>query len=68
VGIKPGWTADAGYCEVGMAVRDGHRLISVLLDAPYDFSQSRHLLDWGFVQEGLPSTLPTPTPQPAPHG
>lgn len=68
VGIKPGWTADAGYCEVGMAVRDGHRLISVLLNAPYSFSQSRRLLDWGFVQEGMPSTLPTPTPTPTPHG
>jgi len=59
---------------VGMALRDGHRLISVLLNAPYDFSQSRRLLDWGFVQEGLPSTLPTPTAKPtpttalAPHG
>lgn len=62
VGIKPGWTGDAGYCEVGMAVRDGHRLISVLLNAPYDFSQSRRLLDWGFQQEGLPSTLPPPSP------
>jgi D-alanyl-D-alanine carboxypeptidase (penicillin-binding protein 5/6) len=68
VGIKPGWTADAGYCEVGMAVRDGHRLISVLLNAPYSFSQSRHLLDWGFVQEGLPSTLPTAAAKPTPRG
>jgi D-alanyl-D-alanine carboxypeptidase (penicillin-binding protein 5/6) len=68
VGIKPGWTADAGYCEVGMAVRDGHRLISVLLDAPYDFGQTRRLLDWGFVQRGLASTLPTPTAVRSPHG
>jgi D-alanyl-D-alanine carboxypeptidase (penicillin-binding protein 5/6) len=72
VGIKPGWTADAGYCEVAMAVRDGHRLISVLLNAPYSYSQSRRLLDWGFVQEGLASTLPSPTPSPtpttSPHG
>jgi D-alanyl-D-alanine carboxypeptidase (penicillin-binding protein 5/6) len=68
VGVKPGWTGDAGYCEVGMAVRSGHRLISVLLNAPYDFSQTRRLLDWGFVQEGLPSTLPSPTPSPSAHG
>lgn len=68
VGIKPGWTADAGYCEVAMAIRDGHRLISVLLNAPYDFRQSRTLLDWGFVQEGLPSTTPTPPTRPTPHG
>jgi D-alanyl-D-alanine carboxypeptidase len=62
VGIKPGWTGNAGYCEVAMAVRDGHRLVSVLLNAPYSYSQSRRLLDWGFVQEGLTTTLPTPTP------
>jgi len=65
VGIKPGWTAAAGYCEVGMAVRDGHRLISVLLNAPYAFTQTRRLLDWGFQQEGLPSTLPTQAVKPA---
>ncbi len=69
-GIKPGWTGNAGYCEVAMAERDGHRLVSVLLNAPYSYSQSRRLLDWGFVQEGLPSTLPTPTAtaKPSPHG
>ncbi len=67
VGIKPGWTGTAGYCEVAMAVRDGHRLISVVLNAPYSYSQSRRLLDWGFVQEGLASTLPTPTAKPSPH-
>lgn len=64
VGVKPGWTPDAGRCEVGMAVREGHTLLSVLLDAPFDFGQSRHLLDWGFVREGLPSTLPPPSPSP----
>lgn len=72
VGIKPGWTGDAGNCLVGMAVRDGHRLLSVLLNAPYDFHNTRRLLDWGFQQEGLPTTLPTPTPapstSPSPHG
>ncbi len=66
VGIKPGWTGAAGYCEVAMAVRNGHRLLSVLLNAPYSYSQSRRLLDWGFVQEGLASTLPTPSPTPGP--
>jgi serine-type D-Ala-D-Ala carboxypeptidase (penicillin-binding protein 5/6) len=62
-GIKPGWTGDAGACLIGMAERDGHRLISVLLGAPQLYTDSRALLDWGFVQEGLPSLLPTPTPK-----
>jgi D-alanyl-D-alanine carboxypeptidase (penicillin-binding protein 5/6) len=62
VGIKPGWTGDAGACEVGMAVRDGHRLISVLLDGHLVYTESKHLLDWGFVQEGLPSQLTSPPP------
>ena len=64
-GIKPGWTGDAGPCLVGMAERDGHRLISVLLNAPLVFNESRQLLDWGFVQEGLHPVLP-PTPAPPP--
>jgi D-alanyl-D-alanine carboxypeptidase (penicillin-binding protein 5/6) len=61
-GIKPGWTGDAGGCLVGMAERNGHRLISVLLGASRVYTDSRDLLDWGFVQEGLPSLLPPPTP------
>jgi serine-type D-Ala-D-Ala carboxypeptidase (penicillin-binding protein 5/6) len=54
-GIKPGWTGDAGGCLIGMAERDGHRLVSVLLGASRVFTDTRDLLDWGFVQEGLPS-------------
>jgi len=66
-GIKPGWTGNAGGCLVGMAERDGHRLISVLLGAGRVYTDSRDLLDWGFVQEGLPSLLPPPSPSPR-HG
>jgi serine-type D-Ala-D-Ala carboxypeptidase (penicillin-binding protein 5/6) len=62
-GIKPGYTGDAGACLIGMAERDGHRLISVLLNAPELYTDTRALLDWGFTQEGMPSLLPTPTPQ-----
>ena len=68
VGIKTGYTGNAGNCLVGMAVRNGHHLISVLLDASsYIYSQSRALLDWGFVHEGLPTQLPTPSPSPVLH-
>jgi serine-type D-Ala-D-Ala carboxypeptidase (penicillin-binding protein 5/6) len=67
VGMKTGYTGNAGNCLVAMAVRDGHHLLSVLLNAPsYIYSQSRALLDWGFVHEGLPTQLPTPSPKPSP--
>lgn len=65
VGIKTGYTGNAGACEVGMAVRDGHRLIDVLLNGDLVYSSSKRLLDWGFTQEGLPSQLP-PSPSPSP--
>jgi len=66
VGIKTGWTGDAGACEIGMAVREGHRLLSVLLNGNRVYTETRRLLDWGFVQEGLLSQLPTPNPSPRP--
>ena len=49
-GIKPGYTGDAGACLIGMAERDGHRLISVLLNAAALYTDTRALLDWGFAQ------------------
>lgn len=67
VGIKPGWTGDAGACLIGMAVRDGHRLMAVLMNADYPAQLESRLLDWGFAVEGLPPLLPPPpTPKPVP--
>ena len=67
VGMKPGWTGDAGACLIGMAVRDGHRLLAVLLNASYPAQLEARLLDWGFEVEGLPPLLPpAPSPSPAP--
>ncbi len=65
-GIKTGYTANAGACEVGMAVRGGHRLIDVILNGDLVYTSSKRLLDWGFTQEGLPSQLPPPSPSPSP--
>jgi D-alanyl-D-alanine carboxypeptidase len=69
MGVKTGYTGNSGACEVGMAQRDGHRLIDVILDGDLVYSTSRRLLDWGFTQEGLASQLPppSPSPSPAPH-
>jgi D-alanyl-D-alanine carboxypeptidase (penicillin-binding protein 5/6) len=67
VGVKPGYTGNAGPCLVAEAVRDGHRMIGVLLGAPHLYSDMRSLLDWGFTQRGLPATVtPAPAPAPAP--
>ena len=71
VGIKPGWTGNAGACLIGMAVRDGHHLLAVLLSANYPARLESRLFDWGFQLDGLPPLLPpllppTPAPRPAP--
>jgi D-alanyl-D-alanine carboxypeptidase len=49
-GVKTGWTDDCGLCLVASATRDGHRLISVVLNAPHWYSDSTALLDYGFAK------------------
>ena len=66
IGVKTGYTGNAGACEIGMAQREGHRLIDVILDGDLVYGTSHKLLDWGFTQEGLPTQLPPPTPSPSP--
>ena len=65
VGVKPGYTGNAGPCLVAEAVRDGHHILGVLLGAPKLYSDMRMLLDWGFTRKGL-RPLVTPAPAPAP--
>ncbi len=68
VGVKPGYTGNAGPCLVAEAMRDGHRMLGVLLGAPHLYSDMRMLLDWGFTQKGLrPTVTPPPAPPPARH-
>lgn len=50
-GMKTGHTSLAGYCLVGSAVRNGTRLIAVILGAPNDsarFNDAAALLTYGF--------------------
>lgn len=50
-GMKTGHTESAGYCLVGSAKREDHRLISVLLGANSDSlrtNESQQLLNFGF--------------------
>ncbi|KWX80812.1 peptidase M15 [Paenibacillus riograndensis] len=50
-GLKTGHTNDAGNCFTGTAVRDGMRLISVVMGAdsePHRFTETKKVLDFGF--------------------
>ena len=50
-GIKTGWTESAGYCLLTSAVRDGQRLISVVLKSPSSRARvvaSEALLNYGY--------------------
>jgi D-alanyl-D-alanine carboxypeptidase (penicillin-binding protein 5/6) len=60
---KSGFTDGAGPCLVTVAMRGDHHLVSVLLNAPRMIDQSRELLEWGFVLDGV-APLPAPTPPP----
>lgn len=51
IGIKTGFTQDAGYCLSGAAERDGTRLIGVILGCATSnirFAEIKRLLDYGF--------------------
>jgi serine-type D-Ala-D-Ala carboxypeptidase (penicillin-binding protein 5/6) len=57
VGLKPGNTGAAGWCEAFAARRGGHLMVGVVLGSPTwtQRNDDMHaLLDWGFAQEGVP--------------
>ena len=48
-GMKTGSTAQAGYCLIGTAERDGRQLVTIVLHAPGEaFSDAATLLNYGF--------------------
>jgi D-alanyl-D-alanine carboxypeptidase (penicillin-binding protein 5/6) len=51
-GIKTGWTTAAGPCLVASARRHGVSLITVVLDSPDLYGDSKRLLDYGFRRRG----------------
>jgi D-alanyl-D-alanine carboxypeptidase len=48
IGVKTGYTDDAGRCLVAAARRNGVRLAAIVLDSPDPGGQARKLLDRGF--------------------
>lgn len=64
IGVKPGFTGPAGFCQAFAAIRRGHLIVGTVLNDPswqVRRVDMRALLDWGFEQEGLP---PAPPPVP----
>lgn len=48
IGVKTGFTDDAGLVLVAAAERDGRALYSVVMDSEDSFAESSELLDYGF--------------------
>lgn len=48
-GVKTGFTNRAGRCFVASAVRDGWRLIAVVLNSPDMWNEAAALLEYGFT-------------------
>lgn len=70
VGVKPGYTPEAGFCMSFAADRHGHLIVGAVLKDPswqVRIVDMRALLDWGFEQEGVPGA-PSPTPWAPPVG
>lgn len=47
-GIKTGFTDNAGQSLILLGRKDGHELITVVLNSPDRFQESKNMLDWAF--------------------
>lgn len=48
IGMKTGYTLKAGECLVTVAERNGQKIITVVLDSPDRFQESKNMIDWSF--------------------
>jgi D-alanyl-D-alanine carboxypeptidase len=48
IGVKTGFTNDAGHCLAAAATRGGRTLIAVVLHSPDNAGDAGRMLDWGF--------------------
>lgn len=59
IGVKTGFTGNAGYCFVGAVEKDGHKMLAVVLACgwpphkTYKWKDMRTLFDYGFSQYQL---------------
>ena len=65
VGVKTGFTDNAGHCLAAAATRGGRTLIAVVLHSPDNAADAGRMLDWGFAHgrsAGTGLRLPDPVP------
>ncbi len=48
VGMKTGYTIASGECLITVAQRGGHSIMTVVLDSPDRFQESKSMIDWSF--------------------
>lgn len=73
IGVKPGYTGLAQFCEAFAAIRHGHMMVGAVLADPswqVRIVDMRAMLDFGFAQIGVPPapvvpSWTTPPPDPA---
>jgi D-alanyl-D-alanine carboxypeptidase (penicillin-binding protein 5/6) len=68
IGLKTGYTRQAGHTFVGAARRDGRTMIAVLLDTDDTYGSAAALLDFGFAaakdDHGIGEQVPVPSVRP----
>lgn len=60
IGLKTGYTEEAGQCLAAVVRRDGRTLVAILLDSPDPAAQAEKLLDAGFGQAQTSSRVSSP--------
>ncbi len=48
IGVKTVFTLEAGECLVTLADRGGHKVVTVVLNSPDRFQESKSMIDWAF--------------------
>ena len=48
VGMKTGFTLEAGQCLITAAQRNGRRIITIVLNSPDRFQESKNMVEWSF--------------------
>ncbi len=64
MGVKTGFTSDAGNCLISAVHRDGHTLIAVVMGTPAHYADSTALYDWGFANLAALNASSTSTIRP----